>query len=929
MRKRCWRFMVCLLVAALLAAPAPGSRSFAAAPEAAQAVFDAADAACEGMVADVPAMAPVVEEQMGVKGWQLNPEAPVEAYIRCDIDDTFLYQLHGDDVPVVEVEYFDDGYGGFCLYYDSHSGAKGTFVQLENTQAWRTKTFYLYDAYFGNRVWTDDFWISVNRPDVMGVSSSPVLIHRVAVAKSGKSAPFSISASTGKTGNIFFEGDDVCFEISYDAMTAASYSFQAEYLVKDYSGETVVQHQTTLFAAPSAHDTLMVENLPYGVYQLCVNVSSPMISQAYTVDFSYSRKADSRNFHFGTNTHFDDVIYDVEDVKALADLIYNSGFGFVRSSLRWNQIEQQKGQYAIPETVLYANQYLDQIGLEMLAIVYSENNLYDSPPYALLEQEQKDAFSAYCNYVAEQLKDVTDYYCVLNEFNHTAEGYVENEAEYVGIVKAAYSGLRAGNADAFINGGSLAGWSRDYANETYRLGVLDYCDSYSMHIYDHLNGPETYYMYQAEPDHKANLKRFDTTGTKQAWITESGWPTRVANTPGQETVSQAVADAHNSSTELEQARWYVRSMAINGDTDRIDKFFFYSFHDDGIDAFDVQSNFGIVHSKTYTTPFAAKPAYIAVCAYNDLIGQAQFVRDVIADGSGYGNLYRRPDGTEVLCLWCTEDQQNGIYTYYSDQPYTVVYDMYGNAAYFENQNGACQIPYSPEPVFVSGTQYAVTPQAPSASSVSGGDTPLPEGDVWFMQNGQILPSLWFLNPASRLDVTFPVEAVPGTEMTVFCAYYDGNTLGGVDSVQVTANENPISVSFDVGRAARADALKLMVFDSIAGLRPLRNAVTMQYFDTDASITATVSQGICVVEGVEKSQFANEDILLTVFSNDTRKVDLDAASLAEEILYQAQTKTDGDGRYVFTFRISDTYSGKSAMVMISSKYGTQQSVIPVV
>lgn len=897
---------------------------------AAYAAFGALEAECQNMSAMQAIPKPTLEEQLGMTGWKLSPDIYAASYIRCKIDDSFMYAVRGEYTPIAEVTYFDSGYGGFCLYYDSRDGYKDEFVQLENSGQWKTKVFYLYDAYFANGLYTDDFWIATNVEELMGKSSSSVIISSVKVTKSEKAAPFDISVSTGKTGNIFFEEEPIKFDILYENITDHTYVFDVEYIVRDYNGEVVKSYTAKRQANSSLKDGITFPGLPYGIYRFEIKLTGRSIEQAYTTEFSHSRRADQTNYHFGTNIHYDDVIYNETDVKALSDLIKNSGFGFVRSSLRWHQIEQTRGVYKIPDNVKLANQYLDEIGLEMLAIVYTENRLYTSPPFDELNTEQMAAFQNYCKYVAEDLKDYTDYFCMLNEINLGTGGYQNNEQNYVDISKAGYAGIKAGHPNAFINGGSLAGWSRDYANKTYQLGILDYCDSYSMHVYSHSGEPETYYMYQAMPDHKKNLKNYDTSGLKQAWITESGWPTRAADDTSKEDISRQIAKQHDSASELQQAQWYARSMAINGDKSRIDKFFYYSMNDDGIDRFDIQSNFGILHAKEYAVPFAAKPAYLAVCAYNDIVGDSAFVEDMITDGSGFANKYRKADGTEVICLWGAEyyGQNSGIYQYKTDAPYAAVYDMYGNVEYLETTNGSCAVAFSNEPVYVTPAYSKPEPPADEDPQPSIPSQEF-DNDISIMQNGEQVKALWFMNPEDKIQVRFETDQPDGTPMTVICALYNKESLIGMETKDMMTDTDVVEAAFDSKDIVHADSLKLMIWDSLTGLKPLKNVVRVDCFDNDASVAATLENGVCTVGGLLKDRAGNENVMVSVFSNNTTQSVLTEEKVSSYVLYQNQIKSAKDGSYQFSFKLPESYHEASAMVIISTKNSSVQSIIPAV
>lgn len=74
-------------------------------------------------------------------------------YMYFDVDDEFA--LEGDQpIVAIDVDYYDLGTGTLTLQYDSNGDGKyksaGSFT-LENVDTWKQHTFYLDDAYFGNR----------------------------------------------------------------------------------------------------------------------------------------------------------------------------------------------------------------------------------------------------------------------------------------------------------------------------------------------------------------------------------------------------------------------------------------------------------------------------------------------------------------------------------------------------------------------------------------------------------------------------------------------------------------------------------------------------------------------------------------------------------------------------------------------------------
>lgn len=659
-------------------------------------------AVIRGMTAYMPSGEPVIRNESGRNGWFLEPDDYPSSYIRCEIDDDLIDSLDGNRNAVVAVDYYDgDVKGGFGIYYDSRTGPKTEFVQLEGSSQWKTKVFRLYDAYFDGGAMTDDLRI-VTDADGMGKSGAHVLISGIYISFEDKAAPFDITALSNELGNIFFEGYKIEFDMEYKNSGSTNYTgLTADYTVKDIDGNVCNKLSSTINASPSFTDKLdLGADLPFGVYTLNVYLHGEGVEQRKVIDFAYSRSVDEEdgvNENIGINIHFDDEIYNEQEMRKQARLLWYAGFGSARSSVRWSDVEKVKEKYEVPGNIRCAEEFIEEeeTGIEKLAILYNQNDLYDSPPYYLDTDEKLNAFKEYCKFVAENIE--TDHFCMLNEFNHDSSGYLDNMDEYKRISKAGIEAIESVKPNAWINGGSLAGASRYWTNnEDNEItgDLLDMFNSFSWHIYAHDAGPENEYFQRAK-----SLNKFvdETSANDTAmWITESGWPTKLSNDPEDEDTNLKIANANEYATEQEQARWYARAMALFSDKTMADRFFFYNLIDAETDYFDIQANFGIIHAKDHRTPFAAKPAYVAACAFNDLVDCTGLEAIKMTDDGVYA--YEFKNGT--LCLW-TEDGKSGSYTFtkHQDSKYIAVYDMYGNAEYHEDES-SITLNIGPEPIYV-------------------------------------------------------------------------------------------------------------------------------------------------------------------------------------------------------------------------------------
>jgi len=81
-----------------------------------------------------------------------------------DLEDAFITNtpLNGKYAITIEVTYYDNGTGGWQLYYDAQSNSNKASVSVTcgNTKTWKKKQIVLSDAYFGNRsTRKSDFYI--------------------------------------------------------------------------------------------------------------------------------------------------------------------------------------------------------------------------------------------------------------------------------------------------------------------------------------------------------------------------------------------------------------------------------------------------------------------------------------------------------------------------------------------------------------------------------------------------------------------------------------------------------------------------------------------------------------------------------------------------------------------------------------------------
>ena len=284
---------------------------------------------------------------------------------------------------------------------------------------------------------------------------------------------------------------------------------------------------------------------------------------------------------------------------------------------------------------------------------------------------------------------------------------------YYKILKAAYNGIKKGNPEAVVitSGSGVVyqdpNWQeylnmREFAESL--LGMMqeqeDYCfDGYGVHPYHQRIAPEetdnyiqnTSWYMQAECGNLL-FTEFDVPEEKQKWATEFGY---------------SAYDDINSSVDAEKkAAWLIRTILANEIGGYHDKMFIYDILNDGLNTDDLEHNFGLInyyHDKLWCerSAYSAKPQYLAVAQYNKIMAGAEFVKNVITDGTLYTTEFKK-QGDEIFVLWDTADNENSVE--FAGQGKVVnIYDMYGNLIESKTNADQISIDVGEKPVYVQST----------------------------------------------------------------------------------------------------------------------------------------------------------------------------------------------------------------------------------
>ncbi|MFD2328956.1 S-layer homology domain-containing protein [Cohnella sp. GCM10020058] len=590
----------------------------------------------------------------GAEGWEIGPQGP--NFIRVNVDDSYI--LGGNNRVEVDVKYFDDSTDGkFTIAYNSVEATwkEAETVHLTGTNTWMVHKFVLEDAKFNNESEGNDFRVAFWAQS-MGETPKPVTIGSISVEKLKR---VSMTGTSDKVGNIFDVNDTPTINLEFVNEYDQPDTISVDYQVFDAAyGRLLKTGSVSVEAAPNSVKTiekLKLDIKEKGVYTLIVDAKDADGSTSIHQDipFSIIQKLDPSNTLpnsvFGAQTHLAwGGIYDAEKI---APLFKDIGAKYARDEYYWSNVETTKGSYTFPAGY---DQYIDteiQNGIVPLIELNFGNNFYDGGK-APHTPEAVAAYANYCRAVVAHLKGKVKYFEIWNEWNGSF-GNGLGVTEYNALLKAAYAAIKEANPDAVVLGGAVAASDYGWLESLIKAGGGDYMDAISFHPYTNA-GPEGAKFAETMVRVKESFKKLGFE--KPMWATEIGW-------------------SSGNHSEVEQAAFATQIktlvLSIPG---VLDKVLWYDSLNDGMDKADYESNFGLLSQRG---PYSAKPAYVALSANENLLGDASFVKDYkLDDNIRILKFHSAAKGKDILAVWTKNKPQTVGLNLGTDTLKTV--DLFGN-----------------------------------------------------------------------------------------------------------------------------------------------------------------------------------------------------------------------------------------------------------
>ena len=638
-------------------------------------------------------MNPKFVEKEGRWGWEIQPaEGPRQFYIK--IDDNFMYNLSNQPVAV-EIDYFDEGTGQFGMRYGLQEGVLPPFdlpyVVLNDTKQWKTHTYYLEDASMANNVRNlESLKVDVCVATLLSgkaLTVEKVVLGAVRIRYVEWKTPVEVDFSENHPGDNYFpeNGDKLGLNLTNRYDTAKKVKMQ--YTVKNDLNEVVFngEEELSFEGKEQKYKDLSKEINKFGLYTMDVSSFDEEGTLLDTKSFKFAlltyTPKDAKNEYLSTGIHTDRR----EDNKKMFELYDKGGMGWMRLDSRWDFTEKERGLYTVHEKTQQAIDFAYENGIEPLLIMHHRNGLYDSN-YPK-DENSLSAFSRYCEFMASHFKGKVKYFEAPNEINF----YVTDPEHFFNIQKAAYEGIKRGNPDAVYVGFDLAGVDLAFTEKVFQLGVLDYMDVYSLHVYQNYAQPEKPDMHEQLHPIRELLEKYGKPDM-EIWMTEMGWIT--------------YDNLTQSRTERQVGSYLIRLTSLFQAKDSIDKFFWYEFQNDGRHDTAQECCFGMIRSGEWVDcnepyPYSAKTTYAAMCSFNKIIGSSECVDYKVIDEDTYAIRYKRADGKDAIILWTIDHRKN----LQLDLGCTSgeLYDMFGNKTCdLSSVNGTFSFLLSGEPVYFVG-----------------------------------------------------------------------------------------------------------------------------------------------------------------------------------------------------------------------------------
>jgi len=652
-------------------------------------------------------------------------------HIYMDIADDFMYDIPEGVAVDVTIEYYDEVKGrAFCLMYDSHNPSpkltnNNTFwgvsemVTCLGSGEWKSYTFRLTDLRAINRTNNQadlrvQTWIAGT-----GEKRGDIVFGKMRVEYGKYDSYMELTSATSEYAGNTFSIDDETIKMSFNLKNRAEnddVTGTVSYKVYDKDKKLCFEDSFTENVQQNATKTVDIEfdnpgknglyTIDYVIDSECASDSSKATHFEGELWFAVMddfKTGEQGNVFMGINQQIG--MKQRGDRKAVAELAARAGFTYLRDDRpktdyrdgKWYVDDEYKEMYRMLksygiEPVLIIDVPYDGTTWPATGVTWSTNNPPDT-------DAEIASYAQYCGDVVSDLKGLVQYFEIFNEYNiNIKNGVASASAEnYAKMVQAASAEMKLANPDCTIIGIAAAGSTADgtdrgidtqFTSGVFENGGFDGLDAVSAHPYDFRQTFGTDRFINDATVLQGLVNSYG--GGKELWATEFGWGTANSGT-------------NQSYTREEQVLHTVMQAALARSYGLYEPMLYYCLMDME-NRYEQEHNWGLLHEWTRTdgNAYTAKESYIAMAAFNKLLGTDSEPKGVIEDAEAYALWYTNNALDKDIILLAAVAEERTISIDLGTNSIEL-YDVYGNSVTtLESDNGVYDFTASAEPVYLIG-----------------------------------------------------------------------------------------------------------------------------------------------------------------------------------------------------------------------------------
>ena len=620
------------------------------------------------------------EEKDGAKVLKLRQADGGANYLAVDVKEGVFSNEKGSYI-FVTVQYYDEGLGYGVIRYNTEGTSDYSYTEtlrMTNSKQFKEYTFVLKDCVFKDGVSGGDILMGIWSPNASAVSTAPFYVKSISIEAGYPMDVIDIDLNSEHTGNIFDDGDRKELWLSAKNKLDVPMDIEISYEVTDREGNFIEEGSKwndSLEAAGKADSerfTVGVER--FGLYEVKINYTCTFewggkkcsVNNERLLDFSIMNKFNKNeepNRLIWTNAH-EGMAW--ADADTAAQMYVEAGISGVRDEYRWGLLEQIKGEFNV---IYRANGQITKDfpavnrsnGMDQLLILDYGNGLYmpgEAADAKVIPDNKRypgseEAFLNYVDWITKRYGNSVKYYEIWNEPDHPPfnkyRDTTNNRGDaqmYVNLLKKVYPIVKKNAPKSLVVAGAVTTGGAYFMDYILELGGGEYMDAVSCHAYI-MDGTYT------GDEWKTIINKIHAAKTKYGCedlpllVTETGvaaypeggkWPTDFV--AGMQIVQMiALAQAEELAQELYMFQ-YVNNFPDIAWADGTQ-----------------EQRWGFVNHRNEDVPYSARPAALAMTAYNKLVGNAKcenkYVSEPDADGhrTYFYQFKREKDGKDVLVYW--------------------------------------------------------------------------------------------------------------------------------------------------------------------------------------------------------------------------------------------------------------------------------------